>query len=154
MSIRCQKLKMIKKSIKKIMHRMRRTCIDAKNANSNFSDLTKFCQKIKSINMRKNQIFSILFVFLDRVFALQNRICNDCIIRSFETILFFFNNCSHSTSNTLFRNCIVRIVFYSFSFSRIYRTIKFQKIIKNRNDWLVVLNQNEITTEISFYHIR
>ena len=53
---------------------------NATNANSNFSDLIKFCQKIKSISMRKNQIFSALFVFLDRVFvffdrvfALQNR---------------------------------------------------------------------------------
>ena len=43
-----------------------RTYIDAKSANSNFSDLTKICQRIKSINMRKNQIFS---VFFDRVFA-------------------------------------------------------------------------------------
>ena len=46
-----------------------RTYIDAKNANSNFFDLIKICQKIKSINMRKNQIFSTLFVFLDRVFV-------------------------------------------------------------------------------------
>ena len=64
-----------------------RTYIDAKNAKSSFSDLTKICQKIKSISMRKNQIFSTLFVFLDRVSALQNRVCNDCIIRFFETIL-------------------------------------------------------------------
>ena len=70
MSIRCEKLKMIEKSIKKMMHRMRRTCIDAKNTKSNFSDLIKICQKIKSINMRKNQIFSVLF---DRIFVLQNR---------------------------------------------------------------------------------
>ena len=69
MSTRCAKLKTIEKSIRK-------TYIDAKNANSNFSDLIKFCQKIKSINMRKNQIFSIfdrVFVFLDRVSVLQNR---------------------------------------------------------------------------------
>ena len=102
MSMRCEKLKMIEKSIKKMMHRMRRACIDAKNAKSNFFDLIKICQEIKSINMRKNQIFSI---FLDRVFALQNRniiwlhntfFRNDtmwlynciCIIRFFETILF------------------------------------------------------------------
>ena len=45
-----------------------RTYIDAKNAKSNFFDLIKFCQKIKSINMRKNQIFSILFVFFYRIF--------------------------------------------------------------------------------------
>ena len=68
MSIRCEKLKMIEKSIKK-------TCIDAKSANFNFFDLIKICQKIKSINMRKNQIFSTLFVFFDRVFALQNQKC-------------------------------------------------------------------------------
>ena len=71
MSMRCETLKMIEKSIKKMMHRMRRTCIDAKNAKSNFSDLTKICQKIKSISMRKDQIFSIFFY---RIFALQNRI--------------------------------------------------------------------------------
>ena len=51
-----------------------RIYIDAKNTNSNFSDLTKHCQKIKSINMRKSQIFSTLIVFFfDRVFVLQNR---------------------------------------------------------------------------------
>ena len=52
-----------------------RTYIDAKNANSNFSDLTKICQKIKSINMRKNQIFS---VFLDRIlvfFLIEFLVC-------------------------------------------------------------------------------
>ena len=47
-----------------------RTYIDAKRAKSNFSDLTKTCQKIKSISMRKDQIFSVL---LDRISALQNR---------------------------------------------------------------------------------
>ena len=73
MSIRCEKLKIIEKSIKKMMYRMCQTCIDAKNAKSNFFDLIKICQKIKSINMRKNQIFSTLFVFFDRVFVLQNR---------------------------------------------------------------------------------
>ena len=36
---------------KKEVHRTREACIDAKNAKSNFSDLTKFCQRIKSINM-------------------------------------------------------------------------------------------------------
>ena len=76
MSTMWNRQKMIEKSIRK-------KCIDVKNANSNFSILIKFCQKIKSINMRKNQIFSTLFVFLDRVFVfldrvsvLQNRICN------------------------------------------------------------------------------
>ena len=64
---------MIEKSIKKIIHRMRRACIDAKNAKLNFSDLTKICRRIKSISMRKNQTFSTLFVFLDRVLVLQNR---------------------------------------------------------------------------------
>ena len=68
-------------------NRFLRTYNDAKNANSNFFDLIKICQKIKSINMRKNQIFSTLFVFFDRISALQNRKCNDCIIRFFETIL-------------------------------------------------------------------
>ena len=46
-----------------------RTYIDAKNAKSSFSDLIKILQRIKSINMRKNQIFSTLFVFFDRVFV-------------------------------------------------------------------------------------
>ena len=54
-----------------------RADINAKNADSNFSDLTKICQKIESINMRKNQISSVLFdrilVFFDRVSALQDR---------------------------------------------------------------------------------
>ena len=54
-------------------NRLLRTYIDAKNANSNFSDLTKICQRIKSISMRKDQIFSTLFVSLDRVSALQDR---------------------------------------------------------------------------------
>ena len=40
---------------------------NAKNAKSSFFDLIKFCQRIKSINMRKDQIFSTLFVFLDRI---------------------------------------------------------------------------------------
>ena len=57
--------------------RFLRAYIDAKSANSNFSDLTKICQKIRSISRRKNQIFSILLVrilvLLDRVSALQNR---------------------------------------------------------------------------------
>ena len=73
MSMQCEKLKMIEKSIKK-------KCIDAMSAESSFFDMTKLCQKIKSISMRKNQIFSTLFVFFDRVFvffdrvfALQNR---------------------------------------------------------------------------------
>ena len=81
-----------------------RTYIDAKNAKSNFFDLTKICQKIKSINMRKNQIF---FVFFDRIFALQNqnRICNDCIVRFFETILCDFIELY--LYNTFSRNCIV-----------------------------------------------
>ena len=57
-------------------NKLLRTYIDATSANSSFSDLTKFCQRIESINMRKNQIFSALFVFLDRIFALQNRVCN------------------------------------------------------------------------------
>ena len=71
---------MIEKSIKKNASNARhalRAYIDAKRAESSFSDLTKICQRIKSISMRKNQIFSVLFdrvlVLLDRVSALQNR---------------------------------------------------------------------------------
>ena len=115
MSMRCETLKMIEKSIRKMMHRMRRACIDAKNAKSSFSDLTKICQRIRSISMRKDQIFSVLF---DRVSALQNRVCNDCIVRFLETILserkhfdqyifsklyclvdcfFFSNSCTYNT---------------------------------------------------------
>ena len=73
MSMQCEKLKMIEKSIRK-------KCIDAMSAKSSFFDLTEFCQRIRSINMRKSQIFSTLFVLSDRVFvffdrvsALQNR---------------------------------------------------------------------------------
>ena len=66
MSIRCEKLKIIEKLIKKNnasnANKFLRTYIDAKNANSNFFDLIKICQKIKSINMRKNQIFSIFLI--------------------------------------------------------------------------------------------
>ena len=71
-------------------NRFLRTYIDATSAKSNFSDFIKLCQKIKSISMRKDQIFSVfdrVFVFLDRVSALQNRVCNECIIRFLETIL-------------------------------------------------------------------
>ena len=68
-------------------NRLLRTDIDAKSANSSFSDLTKICQKIRSISMRKDQISSALFVLLDRVSALQNRVCNNCIVRFFEAIL-------------------------------------------------------------------
>ena len=64
---------MIEKSIRKIVHRMRETCIDAKNAESNFSDLTKICQRIRSISMRKDSLFSTLFVLLDRTLALRDR---------------------------------------------------------------------------------
>ena len=81
-------------------NRFLRAYIDAKNANSNFFDLTKICQKIKSISMRKNQIFSILF---DRVSALQSRVCNDCIIRFLETILCDFKSYLY---NTFFRNVL------------------------------------------------
>ena len=84
-----------------------RTYIDAKNANSNFFDLTKICQRIRSISMRKDQIFSTLFVLFDRVSALQNRKCNDCIIRFLETILCDFNEYVMTSYNTFSRNCIV-----------------------------------------------
>ena len=53
--------------------RLLRAYIDVKNANSSFFDVTKICQRIRSISMRKDQIFSTLFVLLDRVFALQDR---------------------------------------------------------------------------------
>ena len=75
-----------------------------------FFDLIKICQKNKSINIRKNQIFSTLFVFFDRVSVLQNRFCfakskcNDCIIRFFETISCDFKSYLY---NTFFRNYIV-----------------------------------------------
>ena len=55
------------------MSKLLRIYIDTKNANSSFFDLIKLCQRIRSISMRKDQIFSTLFVFFDRVFALQNR---------------------------------------------------------------------------------
>ena len=74
-----------------------RTYIDAKNAESSFSDLTKICQRIRSISMRKDQIFSALFVFLDRVSALQDRVCNDCIVRFLEAILCDFKSYLYST---------------------------------------------------------
>ena len=113
MSTNWKKWKMIEKSIKKIMHRMRdkflRAYIDAKNANSSFSILIKTCQKIRSISMRKDSIFSTLFVLFDRIFALRNRDViwlhntfsrNDTIwhqvlvvtnsIRFFEAILIWF----------------------------------------------------------------
>ena len=54
---------------------MREGCTDAKRAESSFSDLTKTCQRIRSISMRKGQIFSTLFVLLDRVLALQGQEC-------------------------------------------------------------------------------
>ena len=51
-----------------------RTYIDAKSAKSSFFDLTKLCQRTRSISMRKNQISSTLIVLLlDRVLALQDR---------------------------------------------------------------------------------
>ena len=85
------------------MHRTREACIDAKNAESNFSDLTKFCQRIRSISMRKDQISSALIVLLlDRVLALQNRVCNDSIVRFFEAILCDF------IEFRMYNDCIVR----------------------------------------------
>ena len=84
MLIRCEKLEMAEKSIRKVVHRMREGCTDAKRAESSFSDLTKTCQRIRSITMRKGQIFSVL---LDRVSALQGRVCNGCIVRFPEAVL-------------------------------------------------------------------
>ena len=53
--------------------RLLRAYTDAKSADSSFSDLTKPCQRIRSISMRKGQISPALFVLLDRVLALQGR---------------------------------------------------------------------------------
>ena len=50
-----------------------RAYTDAKGAESSFSDLTKTCQRTRSISMRKGQISPALFVLLDRVPALQGR---------------------------------------------------------------------------------
>ena len=100
-------------------NRFLQTYINAKNANSNFFDLIKICQNIKSINMRKNQIFS---VFFDRVSVLQNRICNDCIIRFFETILCDFKSYLY---NTFFRNDIDLI----FCHTKLYNTFFRNRII-------------------------
>ena len=50
--------------------RLLRAYTDAKSADSSFSDLTKPCQRIRSISMRKGQISPVL---LDRVPALQGR---------------------------------------------------------------------------------
>ena len=52
------------------VHRMRGACTDAKSADSSFSVLTKACQRIRSISMRKGPISLVL---LDRVLALQGR---------------------------------------------------------------------------------
>ena len=124
MSIRCEKLKMIEKSIQK-------KCIDAKNANSNFSDLIKICQKIKSISMRKNQIFSTLFVFLNRISALQNRKCNNCIIRFLETIL-----------------CDFIVVFVQYAFSKRYY------LISSNFEYVIVLINTLFRNYIVFDCVR
>ena len=51
-----------------------RAYIDAKSAESSFSDLTKPCQRTGPISMRKGQISPALIVLLlDRVLALQGR---------------------------------------------------------------------------------
>ena len=53
--------------------RLLRAYTDAKSADSSFSDVTRTCQRIRSISMRKGQISPALFVLLDRVLALQGR---------------------------------------------------------------------------------
>ena len=72
-----EKWEMVEKLIRKGMHRMRgrllRAYIDAMSADSSFSVLTKACQRIRSINMRKNPISSAFFVFFDRTLALRGR---------------------------------------------------------------------------------
>ena len=129
---------MIEKSIKKIMHRMRdrflRAYIDAKNAYSNFSILTKICQRIKSISMRKDSIFSTLFVFLDRILVLRNQnviwlystLFRNRIIRRqiFVILNTFFRNDIDSTFS-VFSDCIVRffrndIIWFQFLFTKLY----------------------------------
>ena len=53
--------------------RLLRAYTDAKSADSSFSILTKLCQRIRSIGMRKGQISSALLGVLDRTLALQGR---------------------------------------------------------------------------------
>ena len=110
-----------KKNASNARHALR-TYIDAKNAESSFSDLTKICQRIRSISMRKDQIFSALFVFLDRVSALQDRVCNDCIVRFLETILCDFKSYLYST---FFRNDTD----LTFCHTRLYNTLSRNRII-------------------------
>ena len=89
-----------------------RAYTDAKSAESSFSDLTKTCQRTRSISMRKGQISSALFVFLDRVSALQDRVCNGCIVRFFEAILCDFKSYLYSTlfrSDTDLTPCYTRL---------------------------------------------
>ena len=121
LSTKWEKWKMIEKSIRKEMHRMRdrllRAYIDAMSANSSVSILTKICQRIKSISMRKDSIFSTLFVLLDRTLALRDRnviwlhctlLRNDII---WHQVLVVFNTLSRSdidSTSRRTRDCIVR----------------------------------------------
>ena len=62
-------------SIRKGLHRMRgrllRAYTNPKSADSSFSILTKLCQKIRPMGMRKGQKSSALLGVLDRALALQ-----------------------------------------------------------------------------------
>ena len=75
-----------------------RSYIDAKNTNSNFSIMTTFCQKIKSINMMKRSIFfaKIRFFWLIKCF-------------SFWSIVFFY-----LTFFLIWRICVFFLIYYLF----------------------------------------
>ena len=131
---------MIEKSIRKIMNRMRDMHCEhtsmQKVQNRAFLIWLKSVREIRSISMRKDQIFSALFVFFDRVSALQDRICNDCIIRFSETILCDFiefrvcNRFLLTTVRTARQYASSRLhwqTVFSLSSSRIYRTTKSQE---------------------------
>ena len=75
---------------------IRKECTDVKSADSGFSVLTKSCQRIRSISMRKGQISPALLVLLDRVLALQGRVCNGCIVRFPEAVLCDSQSCLYS----------------------------------------------------------
>ena len=87
--------------------------------------MKKFCRKFKSICMRKNQIFSTLFIFfLDRIFALQNRNVIWILIFWFLILFFFDENICDviyccikieiSNRQTKFRNIETKIEFWIF----------------------------------------
>ena len=120
------------------MYRMRdkllRTYIDTKNAYSSFSILIKICQRIKSINMRKNSIFSTLFVFFDRTLALRNQdviwlyntfFRNRIIWRQVFVILNTFFRSDIDSTFSVFSDCIIRffrndIIWFQFLLTKLY----------------------------------